>query len=1454
MTIWGSESIATWEIAIAMLMATSAAILTAALWPPFHWRRLITAGAFLLVCLSTYVLDRVPPLRLPLQLTIFAECSILTNPSFVEKIGKLERELGSLNATRLVIVPDEGASVCAESVPAIAGLEVILKPQSLTYEDARAEAIVWLDGDAQSVMLGLLRPFTTARVAIAHVPGSRLGPPNGDQAAKPLKLSDGRRAVVLSNTYGIAAVRHMQVSVVPGIVSELSGLTAILLELVDPRLESAKEIEVTGTVHAMRTLAGSPGVPPSCKSISWPMPTRTESLATSTSPIDSWGTDIHVARLPGSAAVPPGLAIYVKAERPEAECALGKSWVAFDFTVTVRLNSGDPLVSTRRIYVPVLPVNGVTLVTPDDTAPMTRRSRAMPGWEYDANAPGYGLDGDVKPVHLLEQIFAATSAGGSCGEGCLSIPRAPWQLTRACWFKGEGEVTARRAEFEGCLEQTRRLLWVAPSATTLVNAESMFHIDLHVRSGDLDVMVAAPDYGPGEELPPWAPVLRDVPEIRSEPRLHVVLSRRDSLRIRAGGTSGLAVQQAFFDALRALPLLGSATENPIAPSQSACTIDEADDSFPLHNHFLPQGALAWFGADPAIAPLQASELPALSTPPAVRAGPQRRDKGVFRLEKFVLPVRTSGARGRAFEYSANIVCSSPWLDLARTLERMEERGELASGAERVPRATIVLLAEDGAHVGLEGVRYFEQSQSACGSSGIVPAAVRDSLRAYLQAGGSVLILPVRNSLGQEADVEVIEYQTKQPSITLSEFVKELRDLAPDAGDIVYLSSFALNDGIAAQTVAREALDQVFKLWRRGTNLHELAAVTIGDGSLTSREDVCAPNLASNTSRNFNVFGNGCAFRPGSAWATALNRRNAVPERMRFLESISDPFVSGVQRTCARDEIARSIPHEMGRVAALGYSPLARDVLAANIADVRMPNSGALALDEQGAIMRRGQCYQQSAGRRVSVTGYTSVGIYSTQSMPVSTHGGLTLLERFAEFASIDRPIRAPRVLSVATDPETGALEIVATGDATTDWVWSPKARLAENGIELRPRFASLNRHTGNAHFVIAPENPVPNGLLEFTLYENRGTNPGPPELTYMPVSFPSRTPSGEMAELRPVDFSAPSERSIDLSGLAVFGMLMGTLLMFSPLARRWRVAEETLAAALGRKEENPFGLVGLKAPLFSLEAGLAEWGMHPGRPAAIRSFGLPAGLRRWRSGDRGGAIRQATLFAIAARLTGIPPQMPQVNLRTASEAANVLVLIEGNGALLSPRSRLAPGKSAFAARFGAFLAHAVRLSHGVAEIRRAGREPIGQLEPPDTESAILHDLHQPPYCGVPGSDADSLEGKSRRVYYICDGLSINPDQLLAFAGDLSAERGELRVAAVVSPDDKNAVGLRRDPFDGTFDDDTETPPAIILNRRDRRLDELAVRLARVNGVLIVVDCDLDTQGLLERMNETGFLN
>ena len=210
-------------------------------------------------------------------------------------------------------------------------------------------------------------------------------------------------------------------------------------------------------------------------------------------------------------------------------------------------------------------------------------------------------------------------------------------------------------------------------------------------------------------------------------------------------------------------------------------------------------------------------------------------------------------------------------------------------------------------------------------------------------------------------------------------------------------------------------------------------------------------------------------------------------------------------------------------------------------------------------------------------------------------------------------------------------------------------------------------------------------------------------------------------------------------------------------------------------------------------------------------------------------------------------------MRTASEAADVLVLVEGNGALLTPRARRAPGKAAFAARFSAFLAHAVRLSHGVAAILRVGLDPLEHLEPEDTENALLASLEAQP-SHVPPTEAlgeQSLSG--RLVYYVCDGLSINARHLVSLADELVAEGSQLRIAAIVSRDDADNIGLRRDSLDGAFDDDTETAPELIVARRDALLEDIVVALSRRQASLVTLDSSLDTQSLLERMSETGFL-
>ena len=102
-------------------------------------------------------------------------------------------------------------------------------------------------------------------------------------------------------------------------------------------------------------------------------------------------------------------------------------------------------------------------------------------------------------------------------------------------------------------------------------------------------------------------------------------------------------------------------------------------------------------------------------------------------------------------------------------------------------------------------------------------------------------------------------------------------------------------------------------------------------------------------------------------------------------------------------------------------------------------------------------------------------------------------------------------------------------------------------------------------------------------------------------------------------------------------------------------------------------------------------------------------------------------------------------------------------------------------------------------------------------------------------------------------LSTNRRHLVQLADDVAAEGGQLRVVAIVSQDDVDTVGLRRDPLDGRFDDDSELSPGQVLSRRDDRLEAVAAVIERRQASLISLDSALDTQSLLERVSEAELL-
>ena len=538
---------------------------------------------------------------------------------------------------------------------------------------------------------------------------------------------------------------------------------------------------------------------------------------------------------------------------------------------------------------------------------------------------------------------------------------------------------------------------------------------------------------------------------------------------------------------------------------------------------------------------------------------------------------------------------------------MQDRGEFQPSGTDIPRAVLVVLAEDDKHVGLRGLVDFE-GNSSCAGPPTKAAEFRARLRQFAAAGGAVLILPVADRAEIDADERVLEAATNNSIVDLQTLAAQLRDIA-GTPDSVHLLEEVLNSARAEADVVNAFNRFLVSRWE---NDRRLAGAFIGDGALSDRRDVCAADPLPITA-NWMPIGRACAFTQGDSWASALNRLTASPEQTRLLAPSEDPFVTGRWQLCTGEEIAHARPHGLGRVSALGFSPFARDLLTV---DLSPPTTGTLSVATHEALLRRGQCYLQADGRRADTIPFnTRFPLQPPESLPIETRGGLKLLEHFARFSSIDQPVGTPRIHSITVDPDTGNLEVAAVADLTSDWVWEPLAMLPNGDTDMVPvRFVAFDRRTGIARFVVSSRDPFA-GLLKFWLY-------GPPpaagggtgtaavsDPVLLPVNFKGEAAVAASAIRRAPYYSAP-DLLFDGSTIAIVGMLAATMVMFSPLARRWRAVEELAQSVLGPSpRDDPFERTARAAPLVLVASGARGMGHASRQPSGDSGFWPASGTQ-----------------------------------------------------------------------------------------------------------------------------------------------------------------------------------------------------------------------------------------------------
>jgi hypothetical protein len=470
------------------------------------------------------------------------------------------------------------------------------------------------------------------------------------------------------------------------------------------------------------------------------------------------------------------------------------------------------------------------------------------------------------------------------------------------------------------------------------------------------------------------------------------------------------------------------------------------------------------------------------------------------------------------------------------------------------------------------------------------------------------------------------------------------------------------------------------------------------------------------------------------------------------------------------------------------------------------------------------------------------------------------LNAFEAFAhSNASPIDTPVLDSITDrDNKTGAFTIIAYANvaANSKWHWQLKLTTPSGG-EFRTGeepasllFQSFDPRTGEARIRVVPQQVPFEGPLTISFDDTQTSR------STLPASFPAPAPGIDLEKfIEKVETMRGSSArvAIDGSAASVLALALSGIVMLSPVARRWTAFWE-IVDAQRRKWNAGTPLPARTAPLFSVEASLTEWGTHPGRPAAAPNAGLPAGMRSWRSGDSGRAIMPATLYSLVGESPALPPTRPHVRLKTSSEAAGVLILIEGTGALLSPVARNAPSKAVFAARLAAFLAGAVSLAYGRAEVARVGIRDQLSNDPLELYGPILDMISAKPSFTPPLEHFQSGITATSIVFFICDGLSLNVEELIAISDTLNVDGTQLRIAAVTSEDDRNGAMMRRDPRSGDFSDDSETHPITFITKRDLRLRAAQTELDRRGTQLQIFDTQFSTQEVLQQIADSGFVS
>ena len=212
----GSDTIPFWGLALLLITAGATAIAVSALWPPIHYRRFVTAAAFALVALSCVFVDRIPNVRLPMQVVVVAECGVLDRPGFRMDMQKLGEEPVLFREVGLRVLATGSGDRCPKTPPEFPGLEVSFERVPPDREASLEHARAYLDANRPRHWAAWPRTLADKpRIVFAHAPAGPLAPPSLPNQIKSLTLTDGRKPVLYEKSYGSVSFRSVRINITP---------------------------------------------------------------------------------------------------------------------------------------------------------------------------------------------------------------------------------------------------------------------------------------------------------------------------------------------------------------------------------------------------------------------------------------------------------------------------------------------------------------------------------------------------------------------------------------------------------------------------------------------------------------------------------------------------------------------------------------------------------------------------------------------------------------------------------------------------------------------------------------------------------------------------------------------------------------------------------------------------------------------------------------------------------------------------------------------------------------------------------------------------------------------------------------------------------------------------------------------------------------------------------------